>query len=58
MEESKDLSCYTYEIKILVSVVAKDQQEAEERVESGLGYLVNKTLTIINEDKLTTIPQQ
>jgi hypothetical protein len=52
MEESKELSCYTYSINVIVSVVAKDEKEAEERVESGLGYLVDRQLTIVNQEKL------
>jgi len=51
-EEVKDLSCYTYSINVVVSVVAKDITEAEERVESGLGYLIDRQLVVVNEEKL------
>jgi hypothetical protein len=57
MEESKQLSCYTYSIDVLVTVVAKDAKEAEERVESGLGYLVDRKLTLVTEEKLKGLPE-
>ena len=58
MEDSKDLSCYTYSINVLVTVVAKDEKEAEERVEAGLGYLVDRKLLIVSKEKLKSLPQQ
>ena len=57
VEEVKDLSCYTYSINMLITVVAKDEKEALERVDSGLGYLVDKKIILFSEEKLNSLPK-
>ena len=57
MEDEKELSCYTYSINVIVTVVAKDVTEAEERVESGLGYLVDRKLVLVSQEKIKSFTE-
>lgn len=48
MSEFKEASCFTYEIKMIVQVMAEDETKAQELLEANNGYVTKREVKLID----------
>ena len=46
-------NCYTYEIKLIVQVLAKDSITASKKLDSDGGYITSRKVSLINTVSLS-----
>jgi hypothetical protein len=48
MEEKETTRCYTYEVRMVIQVLADDEEKAKKELDSKGGYVSNRTVTLLD----------
>lgn len=48
MSENKEVSCFTYEVKMIIQVMAEDQKTAKEQLDKQGGYVSKREVKLLD----------
>lgn len=48
MSEYKEASCFTYEVKMIVQVMAEDETKAKEQLDKNGGYVTKREVKLLD----------